>query len=757
MSEWTLQPVAGPIVVSVIAAALLLLFLIKPGFHSLTSNRRWILSAVRLIATALIIVAMLRPGCMRQVEKQQSAVLLILCDMSRSMQLPHKSESQSRWAALQKTLGDQVDRLRQLNEKNVLIKAVGFDGQVYPLKFQDGKIELTATPEGGTTDIGSSLEASLQSLRSQRLAAVIVLSDGAQNEANPRVELPQAVDELVQLQTPLYVVPFGQEGNAGQFADVAVENMADQFSVFVKNKLNIKATVRVSGFVNQQIPVRLFLEKPNGERPLVHTELIDVTQDGMLIPLNIPFTPEEAGQFKLILQADEQPAELVTRNNQLPAFLTVYEGGLRVLYLYGNLGAEQRYLKASIGASPDIQFDFVSVDPRNRNVWPLSRPEFFDGSKYDVVMMSDVDSTAFFAAGNQEENFAALIKSIDQGKGFMMIGGSHSFGPGQYHSTPLADVLPVEMDTFEKQDYGSPLMKAYHLEGPLIVKPVEEHFLTSFKDDSGRSVWHDLPPLLGANRLKAKPSARVLLESANGDPLMIADSAGGRVLALALDSTWLWFTHDQQDFHRRFWRQVVLWLAGRDGLTDGNVWINLSQRRFLQGTPVTFAVGAKDAAGEPIADAKFELTLTAPGGSPSALLSTQKTGVVNGEIEQKLLAQPGSYLLRVVAKKDANVIGQAAAEFIVFDQDKEKSNPVADPNLLNRIASQTREFGGRSVPPEEFDKLLDEIKQRPLELKIEIPESWKLGDSLPDSLAFCLVIISLLSTEWILRKRWGMV
>lgn len=64
--------------------------------------------------------------------------------------------------------------------------------------------------------------------------------------------------------------------DAGQFSDIAVENMADQFSVFVKNQLVIKATVRTQGFVNQQIPVRLILEDSAGKQTTVHTELIDI-------------------------------------------------------------------------------------------------------------------------------------------------------------------------------------------------------------------------------------------------------------------------------------------------------------------------------------------------------------------------------------------------------------------------------------------------------------------------------------------------
>jgi uncharacterized membrane protein len=757
MSEWTLQPVAGPLVMIALTIALFALFLLRPQFQSATTGRRWILRAIRFVATLMLLVALLRPGCVRTIEKQQSAVLLLMCDVSRSMQLPHRSDEESRWEAIRRTVTEQSTLLKDLGEQNIQIKVVGFDGKTYPIEFMEGDVAFPAVADGGSTDIGSSLEESLAALRSQRLIAAIIMSDGVQNNPNPRVELPQAVNELVQLQTPLYTIPFGQEGNEGQFADVAVENMADQFSVFVKNRLLVKATIKSRGFVNQEIPVNLILENAKGEREIVYTQNITIPEDGFQQLVEIPFIPQEPGQFKLLLQVEEQPAELVTRNNRLPAFLTVYDGGLRVLYVFGSLTAEQRYLKTSIAASPDIDVDFFLISPRTRRGWPLDRPDLFDPSRYDVFIFADVDSRALYEEKKREENFAELIKAIDQGKGFMMIGGSHSFGPGLYHSTPLADVLPVEMDTFERQDFDTPLIKAFHLAGPLEIKATENHFLTSFTDNQGNSIWPLLPPLPGANRIRAKRSSRVLLETAAGDPIMVVDNSGGRVLAMAADSTWMWYTHDQQDFHQRFWRQVILWLAGRDGLQEGNVWIELSQRRFTQDVPVSFTAGARDGTGKPIVNADFQLTLQLPDGSTRSLVSTRKTGVLDGTVDPELLSLPGSYQLRLVASKESMTIGQTAAEFILFDQDKEKSNPVANPGLLTRIANQTRAAGGRSLPPEEFGKLLDEIKSRPLELKIEVPESWKLGDTVADGMAFMLLFVTILVVEWFLRKKWGMV
>ena len=59
------------------------------------------------------------------------------------------------------------------------------------------------------------------------------------------------------------------------------------------------------------------------------------------------YVPDQPGQYKITMRAAEQPGELVTRNNALTAFVTVLEGGLRALYVYGDLLGEQRMLRRS--------------------------------------------------------------------------------------------------------------------------------------------------------------------------------------------------------------------------------------------------------------------------------------------------------------------------------------------------------------------------------------------------------------------------
>ena len=62
-----------------------------------------------------------------------------------------------------------------------------------------------------------------------------------------------------------------------------------------------------------------------------------------------------------------------------------------------------------------------------------------------------------------------LAEAVNHGAGLIMLGGFHSFGPGGYGETPLADVLPVVMDRLERQSFDEPIR-----ERPALARPAAD-------------------------------------------------------------------------------------------------------------------------------------------------------------------------------------------------------------------------------------------------------------------------------------------
>jgi hypothetical protein len=754
VSEWSFEPIfSSRVAVALLAAGLLGLLALAPRFGKLSRRRRLVLTLLRAAVIAMMLLAMLRPTHVSVTTKPRPWVLAVLYDLSRSMQLPDRTGGPSRFEAQQAALGKISDHLPKFGE-HTEVRVYGYDAQLRPMGLVSGRIAAGLQPDGEQTDIGGILEAALQRETGKRLSAVLLLGDGTQTAFASTVESTAAARRLRdEFAAPLYATPFGPAGDTAQAKDVAIERLDEQYTVFVKNQVSIRGRVKIAGYANQPIPLELLVTDMAGET--VYSEkLIKTAQaTGEGVEFEFPYLPQTPGHYKVTVKAAVQPGELVTKNNELSAYLTVLEGGLRVLLIDSGKRPEFKFLRRALNDSPDIELDDFVVDSLNRQAWPVNLTTTLADAKYDVYLLGNVPAAALGEAG-----LTALADEVEKGKGLLAFGGVRTFGAGNYYGTPLGEVLPIKFNRFEKQDFESPDRADLFLPGPLPLHPVGSHAITRLAEGGENAeVWQRLPPLDFANRfdgLKESPGVRVLLAGPGDEPLLVSGEYGnGRVLAFAGESTYRWPLKGFAAQHKRFWRQSILWLARRDETQQGEVWVKLPQRRFHPGTNITFTLGARTPEGDPITDAQFSTTLTGPDGKAQNLRVVPSGEQWSGATTAK---QPGDYAIDVVATKNGQTLGKARAEFLVFDQDVELSHAAADHEHLARLASTTKEFGGRLVPPEEIGALLAEMASKPPETEVR-QEKWRFGDGPWTGWAWLLSFAGLLGTEWWLRKRWGLV
>ncbi len=738
------------VIVAVAALTLLALLALGPVGAKLSRGRRAVLAGLRLATIVAVILAMLRPTLLYTETKKQAATLVILADRSRSMSVPDELDGKSRWDAERRALDDARGPIRRLAEE-FEVKAYTFDGELHPAELSKGQVQLGEKPDGQQTALGAVLDDVLREQAGKRLLGVLLLSDGAQRAYPPRDALPQtAASRLKYLGYPLYTFRFGQARGLGQAQDVAVKEMVATERVFVKNELTVTGQIRADGYVNRDVPVRLLFETSPGKLEPVAQEVVHVNADGELIPVKLHYTPQVPGEYKVVLEAVQQPGELVTTNNQLSTFIHVLKGGLKVLYLEGALRVEQRFLRRSLDASPDFRVDYVRIDARRPETRPAELAEWLKPGKYDVYILGDLDSMAF-----QEKELADLAEAVSRGAGLIMLGGFHSFGPGGYAKTPLAEVLPVKMSAMERQRFGDPIAADLHLPGPLRMRPTRiglSHFALTLASDPRENlrVWAQLPPLDGANRFRdVKPGALVLADAGKDQPLLLAQHFGaGRVLAFAGDSTWHWWMHGFEAAHKRFWRQIILWLARKDESQDGSVWIRLAQRRLAPNQRVEFTVGAQSPTGEPVEGASYRAEAILPDGSkrPVQVVKVDKQG--SGSFRETQTA--GDYTIRVWGSRKGQEIGVTEARFSVHAEDLELDNAAADATLLDSLAAMT---GGQSLPPEELSSLVQRLAQQAEDLDVQT----ETKETLWDTWTLFLILTGFLGAEWFLRKRWSLV
>lgn len=760
----TFYPVGGFAFVAVIAALLLaLLARVGPMHMEVPFRRKLTLKLLRLIAILLLIAAMLRPTFQFTKSTPEEASLLVLVDRSRSMQVSDSLGNRSRYQAANLVLQDSAGDFRAL-EKNWSLRAYSFAESLETVNVADGEFELQAEPSGEQSPLGAALEELLQREGDQRLRGVLLLSDGAQRAVPPLDVAPQLIaGQYAAEAIPLYTFYFGRPGSRDR-ADLAIEDMLVSGAVFANAPMRVAGQLHAQGYTNRTATVQLLWEQI-GEagsemQPVDATQQTIVSADSRT-PISLGHTPTLPGEYKVTLRVESPEGELVTTNNESSTFVTVREGGIKVLYLYGasriggGAGVEQAFVPRVIDESPDV---IVS-----RKLFNYTRPledfrsELTPGN-YDVVILADVDRDAM-----NSESWQALADMVRKGTGLLMSGGYHSFGPGGFRSTSIGQVLPVEIGRAERQSFRDTLRQDVHVPGPLKMRPAGDigstHPIMQLAPGAVPGAgWDALPALDGANRLprrQLKPNAQILAETddAARHPLLVAGQAGsGRTLAFAGDSTWRWQIEGHGEEFRRFWRQVVLWLARKDANPSGQVWIDLATRRIPRGGRLDIEVGATPPDDNPNAVIDFDVSITAPDGSLLPIITAAtEAGRRAGTFATTDL--PGDYVAEVKASIDGKPLGEARARFLVPTEDLELDRPGAEPSLLAGLAKQTEAVGGQALAPEELPALVRKLANEQPELKTEVIKRVTFWDKWP----FLLLFVGLVSLEWFLRKRWGLV
>lgn len=189
-------------------------------------------------------------------------------------------------------------------------------------------------------------------------------------------------------------------------------------------------------------------------------------------------------------------------------------------------------------------------------------PTTLDGlAAYDVILLSDIGANTLllhpdvWKHGRPAPNRLRLLHDwVRQGGGLGMCGGYYSFagiyGAAKYYRTPIEDVLPVNILTFDDR------VEAPEGALPDVVDaahPVLEGI---------SAPW---PVLLGFNETVLKPDA-TLLARVNTHPLLAVRAVDqGRTLVWTSDIGPHWCPEPfaTWDGYARLWVQAVEWLSGR--------------------------------------------------------------------------------------------------------------------------------------------------------------------------------------------------
>jgi hypothetical protein len=750
------EPVGSWLLVALVAAALLaVLFAVPPDRSRVSRSGVLVLVLLRLGGFLALVLCMLRPTFVSTRQARQQGTVVVLADASKSMTVADGSNGRTRWDELTAALSAARPAAEALvGSGDFDIATYAFDRELQPLAPVGGNPFPFANWQAGSTSdqtaIGAAMTEATRAVAGRQLAGVIVLSDGAQHAYPPRDEPPQsAARSIGDAGVPLWSITFGQPLGAGQGRDAAIVNLSVGETVYLKNQLEVAGRVRLEGLAARDAVVKLMAENDAG----VMEEVARTTVKGgaeVEEAVRLAWTPQSLGERKLSLVVDRQEGEVVTTNNELSTFVEVVDGGLRVLYLEGSLRVEQRFLRRVLSASPDMQVDFRWIDAGRRDTWPVDLSRQLAG-EYNVFLIGDLDSAAV-----RREDLQTILRAVQSGAGIGLLGGFHAFEAGGWGSSALAPALPFEPDRLARQPFDAPIRESLHFKGPVQMLPDERFGGVSIlrqgrNEQESRGVWQSLPPLEGANDLgRLVPAAKPLAVTPDGRPLLVGREYGdGRVLAFAGDSTWRWAMQGAVEQHRRFWRQLVLWLAKQDDSEQDSLWIRLAQRRIAPGMPLAFDAGLTKSDGTAVTDVPIEAVAMSPNGQLRPVRIARRGETFTGTVTD--FSDPGDWKLIVkAARPGEQAARERSARFTVVRQDLELANPRANPLLMRQLSEAT---GGGVRLPEELPGIFEEIARKPAAFETEAEWSYAVWDKWP----MFLLLAACLCAEWFLRKRFGLV
>lgn len=630
---------------------------------------------------------------------------------------------------------------------------------------------------------------------------VFVFSDGRSSEASGFEDVAEGYRKLG---VPIHVLPVGDASISG---DVSIRDLVFPRDAPKGSKIAVKVVVGSRGFAGRRAEVAIRPATGSDVRPLATLPLTLVEGDQ---PTELVIEADRA-HSPLLAEVYPLPGESVAENNSIPFQVAARNNKIRVIYMEGSADPEYAFIRDALVENPDIECVAMSLDAQMSAQQRLHRVD--DPSKgypttreellgYDVIICSDIARSAF-----TPEQIAWTVELVaKRGGGFAMIGGHTSFGSGGWDKTAWDGMIPIDMSGDGPGNY-SPF---YDGTFKVVVPPgLETHPIWRIVDDpiKNREILDRMPPFYGTNLTdRLKPAATLLglsdhpltgmvyqqaqryvpekkgksrPQARSGTPIFSAQPYGrGRSFAMSTDSTIAWgssfettWGEGDNRYFRKFWRNVVTWLAENSSSSSKNLEIATDKIIYRPGQPLIVTAKAFDEKLDPTDRYRLVARLVrgdAPGSAPNAnapelpplvpdspLAGRPQTRDFAASLTippaESIRGANGPHLhpatVEVIAMDGERSVSRASLDVQILDDSEEFHDPRPDPARLATLAGRS---GGKVLKSSED---LADLLQTSTE---GVDRVVTTREPLWDTPALMGLVFGLLVVEWSLRRWKGL-
>lgn len=445
----------------------------------------------RLLPLAVLLLALANPRLAQEEATDLNDVAVVMVDESGSMTVG------DRHAQTEAALAGVLDRLHRLPNLDVRVE----------------RYRQTPGRDEGTQIFGA-LDRALADLPRQRLAGVLMITDGEVHDVPAKPDIG----------APLHVLLAGHRNERDRRL---VIEQAPPFGI-VGSNTTLSFRVEDPGHSGE---AALTLRRDGGAVSTVSVPLNKSTK------LDVPL--EHAGPNVIELEAAPAPNELTLVNNRAAVAITGVRDRLRVLLISGEPHAGERVWRNLLKADPSVDLVHFTIlrPPDKEDATPLRDLALiaFPVRELFEERLHDFDLIIFDRYRRRTVLPAAYYQNIADyvtGGGALLLAAGPEFGgPETPYNSALDQVLPAEPTG---QNIEEPFL-------PELTALGKRHPVTAGLPGSNADPphWGEWMRVIGS-RLKGDHGT-TLMQGPDGAPLLVLDRVGeGRVAELLTDTAWLW-------------------------------------------------------------------------------------------------------------------------------------------------------------------------------------------------------------------------
>lgn len=546
--------------------------------------------APRGLGALLVVGALVQPMYQSEDRTPLKDIVVLLIDQSASQAL--------------------LDRARITENRTAEIEAALAarpNTQVHRIEVNDG-------PDDTGSLLMTALSEQLSKLPSERIAGIILLSDGLLHDLELAPELP----------APLHLMLSGKKSDWDR--RVTVKN-APAFAI-LDEEITLTLRIEDSGAAPATPVIVPLIISVDGGPPQSYQ--VPLNQD-----LSLPITLPHAGRNIIQFETPKVAGELTDRNNSALVQINGVRDRLRVLLVSGQPHAGGRIwrnlLKSdsavdlvhfTILRSPNKQ-DGVPVDELSLIPFPTRELFMEKIHDFDLIIFDRYKRRGILPALYLDN----VVDYVRNGGAVLVAAGPDFASANSLYRSPLSNILPAEPTARVITKPLRPKLTAVGQKHPVTAN------LSSDKTEWGR--W------LRQIEVTQK-SGHILMSGADERPLLILDRQGeGRVALLASDHAWLWHRgFEGGGPQRELLRRLAHWMMKEPDLEEET----LTARAYGDGLKIIR---------QSLQDNIAPVTVTSPSGNKS-LLNLKQTAP--GRFEADLQTDELG-LYRLIGDGQSSVVG----------------------------------------------------------------------------------------------------